>query len=95
MCCLVLLLAFFGPRTALVYLWLVGYLDGVFATVLWPLIGFLFLPFTTLVYAFAMHNGGLTNFAVVMLIVAALLDFGVLGGAERHRRRRVIVDDDD
>lgn len=90
MCCPVLLIAFFGPRTALVYLWLVGYLDGVFSTALWPLVGFLFLPFTTLVYAFVAHHGGLSDFSMVMLIVAALIDLGVLGGSERERRRRII-----
>jgi len=50
------------------------------------------MPFTTLVYAVAMHNGGLTNFSEVMMIVAILVDLGVLGGAERERRGRRITD---
>ncbi len=95
MCCPVLLIAFFGPRTALVYLWLVGYLDGVFVGVLLPLLGFLFLPFKTLVYAFSMHHGGVSDFSAAMLILAACVDLGVLGGSDWHRRRRrVIVDED-
>lgn len=89
MCCPLLLILFFGPRTTLVYLWLVGYLQGVFVTVLWPLLGFIFMPFTTLVYAVAMHQGGITDFSLAMLVIAAVLDLGVMGGAERHRRGRL------
>lgn len=87
MCCPVLLIAFFGPRVALVYLWLIGYLNGIFSAPLWPILGFIFLPFTTLAYAFAMHNGGMTDFWKILVIVAALVDLGVVGGGARERRR--------
>ena len=92
MCCPLLLIAFFGPRTALVYLWITGYLDGVFVTPLWPLLGFLFLPFTTLVYVIAIHHGGVTGFSAAMVILAFFIDIGVLGGSEKERRRRRITD---
>jgi len=88
MCCPLLLIAFFGPRTALVYLWFIGYLQGVFPAPLWAILGFFFLPFTTLVYAVAMRNGGLTDFALICVVVAVLLDLGVIGGAARERRGR-------
>ena len=88
MCCPLLLIAFFGPRTALIYLWLVGYLNGAYETVLWPLLGFFCMPFTTLAYAVAMHNGGVKDFSAVMVIVAVLIDLGIIGGAERERRGR-------
>ncbi len=87
MCCPLLLIAFFGPRTALVYLWFIGYLQGVFSAPLWPILGFIFLPFTTLVYAFAMRNGGITDFAMIFVVIAVLVDLGVVGGATRERRR--------
>jgi len=92
MCCPILLIAFFGPRTALVYLWLTRYLDGVFQTTLWPLLGFLFMPFTTLAYSVAMHNGGLTDFWIVVMVIAAIVDLGVYGGSERERRGRRSTD---
>lgn len=88
MCCVFLLFGFFGPRTALVYLWLTNYLSSAFQTTLWPLLGFLFMPFATLAYAVAMHNGGLTNFWLLIVILGALVDLGVIGGSERHRRSR-------
>jgi len=89
-CCPLMIILFFGPRTALIYLWLVGYLDGVFATFFWPLVGFIFLPFTMIVYAIAAHHGGLSDFSLVMVVVAALVDLGVLGGSDWERRRRII-----
>ena len=90
MCCPILLIAFFGPRAVLVYLWLVtNYLNGVFQSVLWPIVGFLFMPYTTLAYAVAMHNGGLTNIWLVVMVLAVIMDIGVHGGSTReHRRRR-------
>ena len=91
MCCPALLIAFFGPRTALVYLWLTGYLSSAFQTTLWPLLGFFFMPFTTLTYSVAMHNGGLTGFWTIMLVVAVIFDLGVLGGSARERRGRTVV----
>jgi len=87
MCCPLLIIAFFGPRVTLLYLWLTGYLQGVFSAPLWPILGFLFLPLTTLVYVFAMRNGGLTDFSKIFLILAALLDLGVIGGGARQRNR--------
>lgn len=92
MCCPLLLIAFFGPRVALAYLWLTSYLNGVFQTALWPILGFFFTPYTTLVYAIAMHNGGLTNLWMVALVIAVIVDLGVHGGSERHRRGRRSTD---
>ena len=87
MCCLVLLLGFVGPRTALAYMYLINYLS-VFQTSLWPLLGFLFMPLTTIAYALALHNGGLNNFWTIVIVIAAIFDLGVTGGSERERRGR-------
>jgi hypothetical protein len=92
MCCPLFLIAFFGPRVALVYLWLTGYLQGVFATLLWPLLGFIFMPYTTLVYAIDMHYGGVRDLGLVALIVAVIIDLSVHGGSEHQRRGRRITD---
>lgn len=87
MCCPLLIIAFFGPRVALVYLWFIGYLNGVFSAPLWPILGFVFLPLTTLVYAVVMRNGGMNDFSMIFVILAALVDLGVIGGGARERRR--------
>ena len=93
MCCPLLLIMFFGPRCTLFYFWLTGYLGSAFETTLWPLLGFFFLPITTLAYTIAMHNGGLTIFWDLVIILAVMLDLGTLGGSERQRRfkRRTVI----
>lgn len=86
MCCVALLIGFIGPRTALVYLYLTGYLANIFQTALWPILGFLFMPFTTLGYAFAMHNGGLNGLGLIAVIIGVVCDVGLHGGTAHNRR---------
>jgi hypothetical protein len=89
--CLVVLLAFFFPRVVLAVLALTtDYLGAAYQTVLWPVLGFFFLPYTTLAYAWAWHAGGgtITGLPLVVLIVALLVDLGVVGGGARARRRK-------
>jgi hypothetical protein len=88
MCCVAVLLAFIGPRTALIYLYLTHYLDGIFQTALWPILGFCFMPFTTLGYAFAMHSGGLSGLGLLWVVLGVVCDVGLHGGTEHQRRSR-------
>jgi hypothetical protein len=51
MCCLVLTAGFLGPRIALLIWWIFGdRVDLAFDSWIWPLLGLLFLPWTTLAY---------------------------------------------
>jgi hypothetical protein len=51
MCCLVLTAGFLGPRIALLIWWIVGdRVELAFDSWVWPLLGLLFLPWTTLAY---------------------------------------------
>ena len=88
--CLVALLFLMFPRVALVLLWLFSnYLERAYHGILLPLLGFLFLPLTTLVYAYMVNNGVPTNgFNLVWLILAVLIDLGAMGHGYRSRRRR-------
>jgi hypothetical protein len=88
--CLLAMIGFFFPRVALVILWLTGYTSNAFQTTLWPFLGFLFMPFTTLAYAYAMNtNGSVTGFYLFLVIVGVMMDVGVLGGGGHARRRRM------
>ena len=79
-CCLFALMALF-PRGALVLMWLVGYTYTAFETVLWPLLGFFFMPYTTCAYAVGMNEaGGFRGWTLLVLIIAVILDIGHLGG---------------
>ena len=54
MCCLALTAGFLGPRIALFIWWVFGNkVDVAFDTWIWPLLGLIFLPWTTLAYVVA------------------------------------------
>lgn len=53
------------------------------------LLGFLFLPLTTLAYAWMVNtHQAIAGVNVIILILAVLIDAGGLGGGEYHRRTR-------
>ncbi|HJW50318.1 MAG TPA: hypothetical protein VJ726_12965 [Candidatus Limnocylindria bacterium] len=88
MCCLLVLLAFFTPRIVLFLLWLFSdYLSRAFETALWPILGFFFLPATTIGYAIAQNEfGGLNGLGIVAVLIGLAVDVGLLGGGARQRR---------
>jgi hypothetical protein len=54
MCCLALIAGFLGPRLALFIWWAFGdKVDAAFSSWIWPLLGLIFLPWTTLAYVLA------------------------------------------
>ena len=54
MCCLALTAGFLGPRVALFFWWIFGdKVDVAFDSWIWPLLGLIFLPWTTLAYVIA------------------------------------------
>ncbi|MGC2247280.1 MAG: hypothetical protein WA609_11815 [Terriglobales bacterium] len=88
--CLVLIVFLAFPRIALVLLFLFSnYLQRAYHGLILPLLGFLFLPLTTLVYAWMANSGQpIAGINLVILVVAVVIDLGGLGGGEYHRRRR-------
>ena len=92
--CLLALLALVFPRLVIVLVVIFSdYLGDAYETTVWPLLGFFFLPLTTLAYAFGYHenNGSISGFYLVLVIVAVLIDLGMIGGggkASRWRRKK-------
>ena len=82
-------LGFFAPRLVIVLLVLFSdYLGNAYETLLWPLLGFVFMPLTTLAYAWARNSyGSVQGFALVVVVLAVLLDLGLVGGAARRRSK--------
>ena len=89
--CILLIFVLAFPRVVLALLFLLSnYLDRAYHGLLVPLLGFLFLPVTTIVYAWLVNtHRPLDGFNLLVLIVAVLIDAGGLGGGEWHRRSRV------
>jgi hypothetical protein len=90
--CLLLILFLAFPRLALVLLFFFSnYLQRAYHGFIIPLLGFLFLPLTTLIYAWmANNNRPMVGVNLLILIIAVVIDVGGLGGGAYHRRTRMI-----
>ena len=87
--CLVGCLALVTPRFAIVLVvFFSDYIGRAYETALWPFIGFLFMPLTTLAYAWAINSrGSVEGLQLVVVVVAVLFDLGLVGGSAAKRRR--------
>lgn len=87
--CLVALIALLTPRLAIVLLVIFSdWIGSAYQSNLWPLLGFFVLPYTTLAYALAIHQAGaVTGGWLALVVVAVLVDLGVLGGGGHTARR--------
>jgi uncharacterized oligopeptide transporter (OPT) family protein len=88
--CLLLLVVLAFPRVVLVVLYLTStYLQRAYHDLILLVLGFLFLPITTLAYAWIVNtHRPIDGVNLVILVLAVLIDAGGLGGGEWHRRRR-------
>lgn len=87
--CLLLIVVLAFPRVVLLALFLLSnYLERAYHGLLLPLLGFIFLPLTTLAYAWMVNSGQpVAGVNLVILVVAVLVDAGGLGGGAYRRRR--------
>ncbi len=89
-CFIVGCLALAMPRLVIVLVVIFSdYIGHAYQTVVWPFLGFLFLPLTTLAYAWAINtSGSVKGLNLVVVVVAVLLDLGLFGGGGAATRRR-------
>lgn len=88
--CLLFLLSLIAPRLVIVVLAIfTRALETAFDSVLWPILGFLFLPFTTLAYTWAQNRAGGVEgpFWIALMVIAVLVDVGALREGGRRRKR--------
>lgn len=85
--CLFALVIVLFPRVALVLLFFfTNYLERAYHGLLLPVLGFFFVPLTTIVYAWMVNNGyPAEGINLLFLVIAVLADLGMLGGAYRSR----------
>ena len=99
MCCITTIILVLGSRIALLVWWLSDQqlfalafknfaLPGSFAIPVWvwPLLGGIFVPWTTLAYMF-LFPGGIVGYEWIVLGVALIVDLAGHGGSYRHRNR--------
>jgi hypothetical protein len=89
-CCLLAFLSWLSPRVAIVFVWLfTNRTTEAFTSFFIGLLGFVFLPWTTLayvvVYSVPFGVSGLGWFIVILAFVIDLSSYG--SGAQARRRR--------
>ena len=88
--CLIGCLALVTPRLALIFVFLSSnYLGRAYESPIWPVLGFFFMPLTTIAYAWAVNsNGTVTGIYLVVVVIAVLMDLGANGSGAHHGRKR-------
>jgi hypothetical protein len=86
--CLLAMFAGLFPRIALVCVWIfTNEVDRAYDSFFVPLVGLIFLPLTTLVYALAWSPlGGVEGIEWLWVALALVLDLSSYGGGARARR---------
>jgi len=89
--CLLLLLILAFPRIVMAIMFFTSnYLQRAYNNLIVLVLGFVFLPITTLVYAWLTNTGqAVQGVNLIYLILAVVIDLGGLGGGESHRRSRL------
>jgi hypothetical protein len=65
------------------------YIGRAYDRIFWPFIGFLFMPLTTLACAWAINSrGSVAGLHLVVVVLAVLMDLGLVGGSATSRRYR-------
>lgn len=82
-------LALLAPRFAIVLVVLFSdYIGRAFDAMIWPFLGFLFMPLTTLAYAWAINSrGSVEGLQLAVVVIAVLMDLGLIGGSAASRKR--------
>lgn len=93
MCCFYTVLLLSGPRVANIIWWFanpgrwVGVL-GAFDSAIWPILGILFLPWTTLMYVL-IYPSGLAGLNWLWMGFAIFADFAMYAGGGYGNRGRI------
>ena len=92
--CLLVLVALVTPRFIMLVLWLFSdYLNHAFSSGWWGILGFLFLPTTSIAYAIAQNEfttqrGGIEAAGIIVIVLGVAIDLGLLGGSGRGVGKR-------
>ncbi len=88
--CLLALMAAFAPRLVFLFIWIARpvYVDAVFNTFIIPLLGLIFLPFTTLMWVLLDQPPvGVHGWDWLWIVLAVFLDLSQGAGVYSQRRQ--------
>ena len=88
--CLFLLIAALSPRLAVILTWIfTPWVDRAFGSAIWPILGVIFAPLTTLLYVILWNtNGrGVDGWEWILVVFAVFGDLASYGGGAYGRRR--------
>lgn len=77
--CLLALFSLITPRLVMIFILLMtDWFSRAYETVMWPVLGFIFMPYTTLAYMGAMLNNGqsVSGGWLILVIIAVIADLG-------------------
>ncbi|MFN2184861.1 MAG: hypothetical protein ACK2UU_12760 [Anaerolineae bacterium] len=88
MCCFITALLLAGPRLAILVWWIFSplYITSIFQTWIWPILGWIFLPWTTLMYM-SIAPGGIIGFDWILLGLGIFADMASYFGGYAERQR--------
>ncbi|HJR41911.1 MAG TPA: hypothetical protein VJ812_07435 [Gemmatimonadaceae bacterium] len=84
--CFLVVLALIAPRIVIAVLWFfTHWFRGMFDSILWPIVGFIFLPTTLLWYSAVQRwfGGEWTLWPIVGLVIALMIDVSPAGGRRK------------
>jgi hypothetical protein len=83
---LLLILGYFFPRLIIFLLYIfTGWWSAAFHSIIWPLLGFFFMPVTTLWYGVSETYFG-DDAQTIGLVVAVLADLGLIGRGAKGKK---------
>jgi len=90
MCCLMTVLVLLGARAVDIVWWIAqpARWDAAFSSALWPILGILFAPWTTMMYVLV-SPGGVTGFDWIWVGLAVLVDIASYSGGAYGNRGRM------
>jgi hypothetical protein len=90
MCCLFTTLVLLGPRIAGLLWWLISPVrwNLAFGSIIWPILGLIFVPWTTIMYVLV-APGGVVGFDWLWLGLSVVADLGMYAGGGYGNRDRL------
>ena len=87
MCCIFTTILLLGPRIGILvwYIFTPLYVNSAFDSFIWGFLGWLFLPWTTLMYI-SIYPGGIVGFDWILLGLGIFADMATYFGGYRERQ---------